>query len=478
MGVRRASSKTRPGLEPLFPFARTKETTTGPVIPTLYGARTMTETTTNPVARRGRVVLTNRLCEARNVPRRERKLYDSRCDSLYVSRNANGTATFSLQVRDRFTGRTRCKWLGRYDPENFTVDDARAVAYAEKARIGAGENIFERLRQHRALKAKQGKTVDEIIAERVEWIKAPVRKPFGEMRARVETWRNVESHMRRFISPRLGRMIAADVTNDDIAAISNEIAETSVSNARHFRRSVGSLFKWAAEAGRKYVERSPYHDLPRLPREHARKRCLKAHEIKAFWNALDDSNRTHLAMKFGLVSMLRSGEYLPLRRDELHDLDGDSPVAIIPAGRTKKRQQIIQPLSQLAISIIELAMREGEELVFGRHRSALGNAARGRKDKNTEGLCKQLKLDHFTVHDLRRTSSTLAADLGHRDSWIAACLNHEAKGEDSAPSVTFVYQRSERLDQKREVLDAVAAELLRIVGESVKQSDTEKRVAA
>ena len=100
---------------------------------------------------------------------------------------------------------------------------------------------------------------------------------------------------------------------------------------------------------------------------------------------------------------------------------------------------------------------------------------RGRKDKRTEGLCKQLKLDHFTVHDLRRTSSTLAADLGHRDSWIAACLNHEAKCDDSAPSVTFVYQRSERLDQKREVLDAVAAELQRIVG---KQTHTKMRVAA
>jgi len=69
----------------------------------------------------------------------------------------------------------------------------------------------------------------------------------------------------------------------------------------------------------------------------------------------------------------------------------------------------------------------------------------------------------------------LAADLGHRDSWIAACLNHEAKGEDSAPSVTFVYQRSERLDQKREVLDAVAAELQRIVGEPVKQAETEMK---
>src|SRR5215475_11080962 len=150
----------------------------------------MFETTTNPVPvsadgggrrRNERVVLTNRHCEKR-VDRRA-KLYDRKCAGLYVSITTAGVATFYLQAA--FTGKARCKWLGVYNPATFTVDDARAAAYALRARIGAGENIFESLRQHRALKAKQGKTVDEIIAERVEWIKAPVRKPFGEMRSRV-----------------------------------------------------------------------------------------------------------------------------------------------------------------------------------------------------------------------------------------------------------------------------------------------------
>ena len=85
--------------------------------------------------------------------------------------------------------------------------------------------------------AKRGKTVDEIIKERIDWMKTPVRKPDGEMRPRIESWDNVASHFRRFISPRLGKKIASEVTKHDIATLSNdiiagELGVPSVANAR------------------------------------------------------------------------------------------------------------------------------------------------------------------------------------------------------------------------------------------------------
>ncbi|RZN34277.1 hypothetical protein CWO90_07625 [Bradyrhizobium sp. Leo121] len=79
------------------------------------------------------------------------------------------------------------------------------------------------LSQKQADKVAQGKTVDEIIAERVAWMKAPVLKADGEMRPRIETWSNVESDLRRFISPRLGKMAASTVTKRDIATLSDDI---------------------------------------------------------------------------------------------------------------------------------------------------------------------------------------------------------------------------------------------------------------
>jgi hypothetical protein len=118
----------------------------------------MLETTTNPalVTRRNRVVLTDRLCEKR-VERRT-KFYDRKCHGLYVSVTKSGVATGYFQ-----DGKGRCKWLGVYNPQTFTVDDMRAAVYALRARMGAGENVFAADRQRETLQAKQDKTVDELI---------------------------------------------------------------------------------------------------------------------------------------------------------------------------------------------------------------------------------------------------------------------------------------------------------------------------
>ena len=64
----------------------------------------------------------------------------------------------------------------------------------------------------------------------------------------------------------------------------------------------------------------------------------------------------------------------------------------------------------------------------------------------------------------------MAGDLGFDDAWIAKCLDHAAskKQEQIVPSVTGkVYNHSKRMKEKRAVLDGVAAELRRIIGQSV-----------
>jgi hypothetical protein len=52
-----------------------------------------------------------------------------------------------------------------------------------------------------------------------------------------------------------------------------------------------------------------------------------------------------LALKFELVTMLRSGELRAACRPELIDLNGANPRFDIPAKRVKKRRVIQQPLS-------------------------------------------------------------------------------------------------------------------------------------
>jgi hypothetical protein len=44
-----------------------------------------------------------------------------------------------FKFTDRTTGKQRSKWLGAYNPETFTVEQARTEVYALKTRIGNGE---------------------------------------------------------------------------------------------------------------------------------------------------------------------------------------------------------------------------------------------------------------------------------------------------------------------------------------------------
>ncbi|MEH2614373.1 tyrosine-type recombinase/integrase [Bradyrhizobium sp. AZCC 1693] len=461
--------------------------------------------TTEPAAKRARkgsVIMTDRLCEKRVAKRV--KIYDRKCPGLYVSIIPAGVATFFFKFTDRATGKQRSKWLGVYKPETFAVDQARTEVYALKTRIGNGENVAENLRQQKAQKAKQGKTVDEIIEERIEWMKTPVRKPDGEMRPRLESWENTASHLRRFVSPRLGKKLPGEVTKHDVATLSNDIVEgkfgvPSVSNARHMRKAASGLFNWAAEAGRDYVTASPCVNLPKLDPEHPRTRVLSEDEIRIFWHGVDRDDlpwdrRTRLALKFELVTMLRSAELLGAHCDELFDLDGENPRFDVPLKRVKKRRVIQQPVSDLAVEIIKEALRgSNKQFVFASplgdmpmNRKVMATALRGTKVKGkvkTPGICALLGLKPFTPHDLRRTAATLAGDLGFDDAWIAKCLDHAAskKQEQIVPSVTGkVYNHSKRMKEKRAVLDGVAAELRRIIGKPapVKQAETELRLVA
>jgi integrase len=149
------------------------------------------------------------------------------------------------------------------------------------------------------------------------------------------------------------------------------------------RRAASGLFNWAAEAGRDYVTASPCVNLPKLDAEHPRTRVLSEDEIRVFWHGLDRDDlpwdrRTRLALKFELVTMLRSNELLGAHRDELFDLNGDNPRFDVPLRRVKKRRVIQQPLSSLAVEIIKEALKDSnKDFVFASPPEPQGDGDRG-----------------------------------------------------------------------------------------------------
>lgn len=55
-------------------------------------------------------------------------------------------------------------------------------------------------------------------------------------------------------------------------------------------------------------------------------------------------------------------------------------------------------------------------------------------------------MERFTIHDLRRTGSTILHEEGFNSDWIEKCLAHEQSG------VRAVYNKAEYAEQRRDML--------------------------
>jgi integrase len=472
------------------------------------------DATIEPIGRRTRkgTVLTDRPCETRVKTRK--KYYDRRTRGLYVSITPGGIATFAVNYTDA-AGRPTSRMLGVYS-ETFKVAHARAEVAALKAKGGGA--IGEQLRQRQAKAATQGITVAQLIEKRIEFMSTEEMKDDGKKRPRIESWEGVARHLRNFVSPKLGHMVAKEVTADDIATLSNDIRDgnhggkPSPSNARHARRACSAMFKWAMQpgsagkdsAGRgiRFLDDIPCRNLPKLKKERPKTRVLTKDEIRTLWHGLDredlpSDRTTRLAIKFALVTMLRSNEMLPIRRSELENGAGSNGAAFvnIPAERVKKRRLIRQPLSDLALEILKEAVGDNEYAFTGRFgdaplsRQAMSNSLRGSKRgrkggqvvETTPGICELLGLKPFTPHDLRRTAATMCEHLRLPGGDIALCLDHQSSKDENGNDWPVVTQEvyslafEARVARKRDVLDAWAAELRLIVGTA---EENEQRLAA
>jgi integrase len=437
--------------------------------------------------RRERTILTDRLCETPVKVRK--KPHDRLCPGLYVDIRPPCVASFYVSFTDA-AGRPKSRKFGVYNRKTFNVAHARGKVFAWKAMGGAA--IGETLRQKKDDTTKRGVIVNQVIKEYVEWMQGSDPKS-DEPRRR--SWGNVASYLRRYVGTRLGHMIASEVTNKDIAVLSDDIlfgrfkvkgkpGKPSIACARHMRTAASAMFKWAAVPQRGYVTTNPCVNLDDLPDEEPRSRVLSEDEVRTLWHGLDRPDlpgepRTRLALKFALVTMLRSWEVLGIQRGELNPAEG---TVDIPKIRVKAKRNIQQPLSDLAWQIITEAMGDNDYAFLGRfgdnaaNKKAMATALRGTKHANGKvkvpGLCALLGMKAFGVHDLRRTASTLLGELEDvSDYGISLCLDHQTgkdKDGNKLPAVTnkhYNLATKKRVNEKRKVLDRWAVELRRIIAE-------------
>ena len=155
-----------------------------------------------------------------------------------------------------------------------------------------------------------------------------------------------------------------------------------------------------------------------------------------------------------LLTLVRKSEFIEATWDEVNFETG---VWTIPKERMKAGRSHNVYLSQQALDILvafKTCFGASRYLHPGRYETCLpiSTATLNRViDATVKQICDRgEEFEPFTVHDLRRTASTLLHEAGFNSDWIEKCLAHEQRG------VRAVYNKAEYAEQRMTMLQAWA----------------------
>ncbi|MCX7143736.1 MAG: site-specific integrase, partial [Proteobacteria bacterium] len=227
--------------------------------------------------------------------------------------------------------------------------------------------------------------------------------------------------------------------------------------AVHVREIVMQVFRFVQARGVKIENPADRVKASAIATFKPRERALSPDEIRIFFDTLDGVGtlpQLKLGVKLILLTLLRKGELLNARWTWV---DFDAATLTIPVEIMKARRPHVVYLSQQALDIL-VALRafagSSPYLLPGRYETdqPMSDATLNRVITATAAKARQagLALADFTVHDLRRTGSTLLHEAGFNTDWIEKCLAHEQRG------VRAVYNKAEYADQRRLMLQTWA----------------------
>ena len=375
-------------------------------------------------------------------------------DGLTFTLSAQGTATWTL--RYRIAGRARELTLGRYP--DLSLGEARKLAAAKRVEVQQVIDVAA-IKQQKKAEAKQAANVEQLANL---WLDNTVRRrhQYPEVTERV---------FKRDILPALGKSNTKSVTTPEITRLLAKInASGRPSIANDALRHMKAMFAYGEALG--MVDRNPAE---RIKLEHAggqeksRTRALSTAEIAKLLKAMREAGTqfgrdNELAVKLLLALACRKMELFAAKWEEF---DLSNNLWRIPATRIKTRESRELALAPAVIEWLqELKIRAcGSDYVFPARRESKRKRFPHVSPDTTWRALHDLNhgLEAFTVHDLRRTSRSLMADIGVHFDVAEKILGHKL------PGVAHVYDRGGSLEQQRTALEKVAGALVRL--ESSKQ---------
>ena len=379
---------------------------------------------------------------------------------LYVAVTRTGIVSFRFDYR--INGRRETLVIGQYDSSL----GARKPRGVEELDCGMSLTLAEaRLlltRAHRSV--EQGESPSRAkVEKRVEAAEALTfgrwaEKYFADADLAESTRAMRKSIYDRNLAVEFGRLKLEEITPVRLMARCEKIKERgAAAPAVHAREIVLQVFRFIQARGLKIENPAEAIRPSAIATFKARDRTLSPSEIHVFFNALEQTATMptlRLATKFMLLTLVRKSEFIEAIWDEVNF---EAAVWTIPKERMKAGRPHNVYLSQQALDILvafKTCFRASSYLHPGRYETKLpiSAATLNRVIDATVKLIRDRGQDFepFTVHDLRRTASTLLHELGFNSDWIEKCLAHEQRG------VRAVYNKAEYAEQRRAMLQTWA----------------------
>ena len=172
---------------------------------------------------------------------------------------------------------------------------------------------------------------------------------------------------------------------------------------------------------------------------------------------------TRLALRMILLTLVRKSELIQATWDEV---DFETAVWTIPKSRMKARRSHNVYLSRQALDIMVTlhTCAAGSRYVLPSRYDPDRCMSQATLNRVTQLVVERAKaakltLEPFTVHDLRRTGSTLLNEAGFNGDWIEKCLAHEGGRSSRAVynKAAYAEQRRHMLQEWANMIDAWAA---------------------
>lgn len=250
------------------------------------------------------------------------------------------------------------------------------------------------------------------------------------------------------IYPAIGNKALTEVNAGDILVICDKIkARGSPQAALLARNILKRMFEYAIS--RQAVTTNPAQQLVArfIATPQSRTRVLSPDELGTVLRKIYASNMARpskLALHLLVITMVRKSEMIEA---EWAEIDFDAGIWRIPAERMKKDKEhwIHLPTQALAMFAELKELSFSNRYVFPARRGT-GDQPIAKSTLNSAVRAMDTGVQHFVIHDFRRTASTHLHEMGQSSDAIEKALAHSIKG------IKGVYNRAEYADERRKIL--------------------------